>query len=331
MLFGKKKPKRLYYPTKSRWYRRPRKRRRVQTARRTLTHQLKSKISQFFKGSIILGILATTIIIAILYIGFSGHFAITKIDVARDNLHIDSAEITNQLNHFKGKNIFFFSRYNIQKTIKENYPEFSIIHIKKVLPHTLKIELETHEIVANIKAYYQLPEVENPPDETEGMRIEEVLRDAFILIENEEEEEENAPIEQKALLNRIGQAIFDQEEDLGLMTIVIENLTQPIEDREIVIPEHKMDFILESIQYFNNTMRMVVDRIKYLPVAREVHFVTEDDLIIWLSMEKDYKEQIDKLNVIYQAAELDKEDIDYIDLRIDEKLIYCPRRSQCGR
>jgi hypothetical protein len=124
---------------------------------------------------------------------------------------------------------------------------------------------------------------------------------------------------------------IDREEDLQLITFTIDGLSQPIEDREIVISEVSMDYILSSIKYFMNLMQMEVESVRYLPVAREVHLNNENDLALWLSTEKDYKEQIDKLHTIYKVAELEKEDLAYIDLRIKEKIIYCPSGAACDR
>jgi len=277
---------------------------------------------------------AVLVLIAIIvFVVFSGQFSLTKIEVVRDNLNVNAANIHNELNQYLKNNLLFLDRSEIIHYIQENYPEFEVVRVKKLLPHTLKVELNTYEIVANIKAYYQLPEVEPDPLKSLGSDYESIsdaLEEAFTLDEAPEPDKANI-IEQKALLNRVGQAIFDQDENLELMTLYIEGLTQPIQDREVVVEKEKLDIILDTVKYFNNTLQIPVEGIRYLPVAREVHLFTENGMVVWVSMERDYREQIDKLNTIYKVAELDKEDIDYIDLRISEKLIYCPRNTACSR
>jgi len=270
----------------------------------------------------------------LIFLLFSSRFSINKIEIARDNLHIDSSAVTDLLADYKGKSIFSFSKSKASQLIQETYPEFARIDVKKLLPNTIKIELETHEIVANIRVFYVLPKVETVPieEDKEMLEIAEALKTAFDLEAGTatEDKEEITPIEQKALLNRIGQAIFDQSEDLQLMTITIDGLSQPIEDREIIIPAVDMDYIVNSIKYFINLMQMEVISVRYLPVAREVHLKTAGNLVLWLSTAKDYKQQIDKLNTIYKVAELDKEDLAYIDLRVKEKIIYCPVGARCA-
>lgn len=334
MIFRKKRPKRLYYPTKSSWYRKPRRRPKVRSSRKIFSHSIRTHFTRLLKDFLLYVIIGVVFLGLLIFLLFSSRFAINKIEIARGDLHIDSSAVTNLLADYKGKSIFTFSKSKTSNLIQEAYPEFARIEVKKLLPNTIKVELETHEIVANIKAYYVLPKIEPElsEEDEEMLEITEALKTAFDLKAGTETEdkEEITPIEQKALLNRIGQAIFDREEDLQLMTITIDGLSQPIEDREIIIPETSMDYILNSIKYFTNLMGVEVTSIRYLPVAREVHLKTEGNLILWFSTEKDYKEQIDKLHTIYKVAELDKEDLAYIDLRVKEKIIYCPRGTRCA-
>ncbi|MBN2306510.1 FtsQ-type POTRA domain-containing protein [Candidatus Peregrinibacteria bacterium] len=336
MIFRRKRPKRLYYPTRSSWYRKPRKERlSVRTSRKIFSHNIRTHVTHFLKNFLLYIVIGVIFIGLLLFLFFSSRFTISKIEIARADLHIDSSVVSNMLAPYKGNSIFTFSKTKVSNQIKEAYPEFARVEIKKLLPNTIKVELETHEIVANIKAYYVLPKVEPELTEEEEKMLEitEALKTAFDL-EAEvktDEKEQVVPIEQKALLNRIGQAIFDREEDLQLMTITIDGLSQPLEDRAIVIPTPYMDIISNCIKYFTNVMQMEIKSIHYLPVAREIHLTTEGNLVLWLSIEKGYKEQIDKLHTIYKVAELDKEDLAYIDLRVKEKIIYCPRGAQCDR
>ena len=332
MFKRKKSPKRLYYPTKSRWYTQPRRRSRQKNTRNLSAGNIKTELTRFFKNAIYFTISGLILTVLILFLMFSSYFSITNIDVIRQDFHIDTALISNQLNGYVGENILFFQRSKIANTIKENFPEFASVQIKKVMPHTLKIDLKSHPVVANIRAYYVLPEVEIVESDEYVTEIEEALIDSFILDESEfDGSEETAPIEQKCLINEIGQAIFDKEEDLELMTIVLTGLSQPIEDREVIISNEKMNYILDSIKYFSNLFKMKIVGIEYIPIAREAHLKTDSGFYIWITTEKDYKKQIDKLNIIYETAELDGEDLAYIDLRVQEKVIYCPRRSNCNQ
>lgn len=350
MVFRKKKPKRLYYPVKSNWYNKPRKR----SASKRSNKAIKKGRNEFFqdlvKKSLYLLITGIAFGILLILLFISSYFSITDIEVVRENFNIDSAAIENELNPYIGRNILFFPKSKIYKTINTHFPEFADIEVRKVFPSSIKINLQSHPIAANLRAYYILPEPEEILEEDftelnkaieeltgtttdlEALGASKILSDDEIsqgIFDIEEEEDGPEPIEQKSLLNRIGQAIFDQEENLELMTVTVRQLTQPVEDREQVIPKENMDYMLESIQYFTNTIGLEILGVEYLPVAREIHLKTENNLVIWISIERDFKDQIDKLNIVYESVELNKEDLSYIDLRVGEKIIYCPRNARC--
>ena len=334
MIFKRKKPNRLYYPTRSSWYRKPRRRTRPKVSRTVRRSRFRAQLSQFARDYLLYILMAGALLGVVFFFIFSSRFSISKIEVARDDLHTDSSVILEQLSGYRGKSILVFSKKGAENKIKEAFPEFSEVRIRKVWPDTLTVEVVTHEIVANVRAYYILPEVETSgllEEDAVTLDFSEELEAVFDLGSEEEEEEGPEPVEQKALLNRVGQAIFDREEDIELMTVIVEGLTQPIEDRQIIIPKKSMDFTLDSIRYLQNELSLEVAGVKFLPVAREVHLRTAVGTYMWLSTEKDYRDQIDSLALIYHAAELDKEDLSYIDLRIREKIIYCPRRTSCDR
>ena len=348
-MFGrKKKTNRLYYPTKSRWMTRKRRKTTVKISRKKKTINFNKQIKEFFKNSFYLLVLGVIGLIVALFFVFSSYFAIKEIEVARDNFKIDTSSIENKLNKYIGENIIFFSKLKIIKSIKEEFPEFVYVKVSKSLPNKLKIHLENYEIVANLRAYHLPPKKEEPPqDFTElekavrgdssvhPLEDEEVVRRVFDLdlveAQKREEEENNQEIEQKCGINELGQAIFDQEENLELITIIIRELEGPIEDRGRVFTEDEMAYTMDAMQYFNNLFTMQVKGIKYFSIERELHFTLDTGMIIWLTTTKEYKQQIDKLNIIYEEAELNAEELMYIDLRVKEKVIYCPKKSRCAR
>lgn len=351
MFLRKKKPKRLYYPAKSKWYARPRRRPAVKRTSRRFKKGVRGFLKDLVKKSLYLVITGVIFGLLLTFLFFSSYFSVTNTEVIRENFNVDSAAIENKLNEFIGKNILFTPKSKIHKTIRTYFPEFAIIEVHKIFPSTLKIYLESHPIVANLRVYYVLPEPEKIVEEdfTElNKAIEELsgsdpnlttLESLSPLTDEEiadpifdiEEGDGPEPVEQRSLLNCIGQAIFDQEEDLELVAIIIRGLTQPIENREQVIPPEHMDYILETIQHFINMMGFDVLEVEYLSNAREIHLKTTNNLVIWISIERDFKDQINKLHTIYEPAELSKEDLSYIDLRVREKVIYCPQGSHCDQ
>lgn len=337
MFFKKKNTNRLYIPTKTRWYRRPKRDTSHLNTRKIFSHNIRTHLSRLVKDAFLYIVAGVVFIGLIVLIIFSSKFSINEIPISRDNLNIDSAAVSDLMKVYKGKSIFFFSKTEAHDLIQKKYPEFSEITIKKLLPDQIKVTLKNHDIVANMKASYVLPKVQKEPvrdltsDDKPSTSDNTESDPEKTASNNKDQVEEVSPVEQKALLNEIGQAIFSQDESLELMTITIKNLSQPIEDRQFAIPTNDMKYILDSIKYFTNMMNMEITAVTYLPIAREVHLTTEKNLTLWLGTDKDYKKQLDKFSTIYKVAELDKEDLAYADLRIDEKFIYCPRRAACDK
>jgi cell division septal protein FtsQ len=356
MFFWKRKPKRLYIPVKANWYTRPRRptpnkpRNVIVLKKRGVFGLLKDFAKRSAYGVAILA--SAAVLLGIL--SLSSYFSIKSIEVDRASFNIDTAKIENRLAPYVGKNLVFFQKSQIETTIRKLFPEFSDIQIQKVFPSKIKIKLVSYPMVANLRAYYVLPPPEEPVPQnyTElNKAIEELsssdptlsnaalsnpledktaTKDIFSLGDGDTENQP-AETEQKALINQIGQAIFDQQENLELMTFVVRGLTQPIQDREFVVPQDTMAYIQGAIQYFTNSMALEPLSVEYLSVANEVHLKTKNNLVVWLSIDRDYKEQIDKLKTIYEPAELNKENLAYIDLRIKDKVIYCPRNAKCDK
>lgn len=345
-MFRKKKSKRLYIPTKSKWYTRPRRRR--PTVRRS-TFSVAKTVRDFVDRFPYLLFFGAVFVVIFFIFALSSYFLIKDVEVVRKSFNVDSASIENELKDYIGQNIFFISRRSVYQTIHEQFPEFETIQVRKIFPDKLSVDLESYPMVANLKIYYSIPEkdiletndfdelnkaIEDLSDEDPDLALstnpldEPAVEGVFNL-----DGEANAPeiSEQKALLNQVGQAIFDQDENLELITIVIRGLLAPVEDRQQVISYDHMTYLNDMMQYFSSQMSLVVDSLEYLPIPREARIRTENNLVLWVSVDRPYEDQIDKLRTIYEPAELNKEDIAYIDLRIKEKVIYCPRGASCDK
>lgn len=352
MFLRKKKPKRLYYPVKSKWFTKPRRKPSVKRNNKLFKGGFKG-LKKSMKKSLQTVVVVAFFAVLILFLAFSSYFSIKNIEVVRENFSTDSTSIENELKPYIGKNIVFFSRNRIFTTLQNRFPEFESIQVEKVLPGTIRVKLESYPVVANLRTYYVLAPADEATEESftelskaieelsgseaalERIKVDsplssESITDSVFNLDGFEEKEPES-VEQKAILNQIGQALFDREENLELFTISIHGLTQPIADRDQVIPKEHMDFIFEAIQYFRNALKLEVMSLDYLPIAREIHLKTDNNLTIWISIDRDYKGQIDKMSTIYEPAELNKEDIAYIDLRIKEKIIYCPRTARCNK
>ena len=153
-MFNKKKPKRLYYPTKARWYTPPRRRSRKRPTQKVFVGAVRNRFSKYLKSSVYVSALVLLFLTLILFLFLSSRFAITNIEVARESFNIDSAAITAGLNEYIGKNILFLPSSRIRKNIQEAFPEFANVQVNKILPNKIQIRLATLRVRRVFSDFY---------------------------------------------------------------------------------------------------------------------------------------------------------------------------------
>jgi len=329
-MFRKKKSKRLYLPAKKKWYarQRPVKRKKFWVRGKKKTH-LKRQIN-LFKQRWFYWILGGVGLLGLLLIFFfSTYLKIAEINVVRYDFNVNSAAIQDVLKPYIGENILLFDRDLVIQTVKENFEEYAQVHVKKELPNTLRVELEAQPLLFNVRASYILPEINDQEANPEDEPLE---TDENNPPEQEIPEEPIEPTEQLAILNGAGQVLLTQEENLELPTMVVEQLTHPLENKEILISPERLQNLQAAIERFEKAFPdQRIERVQYFPDGREVHLEVKNGLTLWITFQKDPVEQVDKLYSIYEPAALDQEDLAYIDLRIAEKVIYCPQGARCDQ
>ena len=77
------------------------------------------------------------------------------IDVIREDLLTDSSLIRENLEEYFNKNIFFVSKKEVVERIHEKFPIVAGVKVERVFPNTLKLELLSYPIVANIKFHVE--------------------------------------------------------------------------------------------------------------------------------------------------------------------------------
>ena len=158
MFFRKKAPQRLYYPTKAKWYSRPRRKPAV-SARPGASSlaQLRKRAQTFLKRPFYIALAAAGVVGCLLLFLFSAYFSVAEIHIVREDPTVDSERVAERLNPYLGRNLIFFPQRKMQAALNEAFPEFSSIRLSRKLPRTLEVRLESHPLVANLKAYYTLP------------------------------------------------------------------------------------------------------------------------------------------------------------------------------
>ena len=206
------------------------------------------------------------------------------------NLELNSL-ITNFL--LNQKNLLLFDNTELSEQILEQNPKFKSVLIKKVFPHTIKIDLEEYPIAANI-----IDQITSP----DGLKVQK-----------------------KYMVNTNGMIIMENEEnpEMPYIKIVTE---KAFGLNDMPLNQEKLDYIIKLTNLFEEKFGIKVVEAEYLKKAREVHLRTEKDFTVWFDITKDMLPQIDKLKRALPKLDIYKTPLQYIDLRISgtnaEKVIF---------
>ncbi len=232
-------------------------------------------------------ILIITIIWIILFYN-SSFFKINKIEILREDprssINIAYLSIWN----IKWKNIFNIDKNKLKDKLKNYQNNINYINISKLYPHTIKIKIwsykEIYNTIINKKNYLLLTNWSVVP------------------------------------INKLNNK---------LLTININNnkIGNFIDYKQIVKKEKLNKIVYIENKLKKNLLTSKIIAIDFYPIQREVHIILKNKTRIIFDINQDIKwidSQIKKLLIFNkQYHNINKNDIVYIDLRVQYKLYYC--------
>ena len=101
-------------------------------------------------------------------------------------------------------------------------------------------------------------------------------------------------------------------------------------DYKVIFTKNQLKSILNILDQLKTKTTFVnIKKIVYYKKEAELHITNNDDSIIIFDLTKDISTQVEKLNIFYKKYQNDiKAWIYYVDLRINEKLIYCKNETK---
>ncbi len=249
-------------------------------------HPTLTKIKKIFT----LIAICTVIILTVYGIFFSGYFKIDETEIINKSFDQETlaTEIKESIKTTIGKNIFFTDTTELEQKIISTFPDLEKIKVEKNYPNKLAIEFFEYPLTANII-------------------------------------NQSNSIKKTYIINSIGYVIKEDFENPNLPYLTIKS-DEPINTENPVIEKNKLNYILETVKYFQDKFGMKISGIEYKPIARELHILTERNFYIWLDIQKPAEEQFKKLKKALVKLDIYKENLEYIDLRIaggsGNKIIY---------
>jgi hypothetical protein len=204
----------------------------------------------------------------------------------KDSVNIRHAKISRVLEYAKSYNLLIFSTDFLKKSLLLRFPELKDVEIKKEYPNTLYVKTTPDTVI--IKWVYKI-------------------------INNEQ-----------SYMGYLNSKSLFLEHGSNIVTTIYD--IQPREKKinyySILEDGDHISNILEAKSFLENIIQRKVVKINYLKDAQEVHFVDEKKVEYWCYLPIDLIVQINKLSKMLSVKNIIKKKVEYIDLRINNKVIY---------
>ncbi len=279
---------------------------------RRITSSLEKRLAKFVTPKVLM--LSIAVALGGILFGltfFSRLFLVQDINVARDVYYVSTERIQEVLSDSLGEHMFFLNTKELELRLLREYPFMKSVHVKKLFPHSLSVEMSSFEIVGLIGREEQ----ESPFLLSENGVV---LEDTRLLKEGED----------TAGILHIEVPTYSYDEPL---TPVVEPYVELIHGKRFVQEEH-MEAILEMFELLENNFSFSIAKAEYLPLEEEVHIHLQDgpQLLFWLA--EPIKTQVYKLKRIEeeQSVDLGSQNHVYVDLRIPDRVDVCDAGQGCA-
>lgn len=219
---------------------------------------------------------------------FSEYLIVNNIKFILDESDLQEAELNPYVTGILGQSIFNINQSKYKNELMQAFPQIEKAQIKKIFPKTIEVLVKTYPIKANIINKYD-------------------------------------NLEKKYLINQGGYLVSKDIENPNLPYIIIYS-DKEFELKQKMLSEDKLNKILSSFQNFQDFFNMRVFDITYLMREREIHLRTEKGFDVWIDLQQDITQQMKKLKKAIPHLNIAKESLEYIDLRIPNKIFYKRRK-----
>ena len=243
-------------------------------------NKIKTRKNTQIKRKIIIYLFLAAIISIFYLLFFSNIFKVQKIDNINNTIETKalSDKIKSELRYNLSKNLILLNSQKTAEQLIKKFPELETIEIQKKFPNTLAFIFDEFPLSANLIV-------------------------------------ESSNLKKTYILNSLGFIIKENYENPTLPFIKMQT-EEAINPDKKAIDKETLEYIISARQYFEEKFGMKVKEVIYKPIPRELHLLTERDFYIWLDIQQDYEEQLQKLKKASSEIDIYNEDIEYIDLRI---------------
>ncbi len=234
-------------------------------------------------------IIGVFLIVSTVYVMmFTHYFSLKTIDIIRLDENVNIDLANKSIDNFRFQPILLIKKEDLRRNLFSHQPNIKAIQIKKILPSNMKITVSSHENIFQFQ-------------------FEEKW---YIITKN------------GTLIPKLRDSSLGELEIVGLDNFWIIDYKKYFDENIIANISH----IVSAIQ--NDFSSLEFLWAKYFKKERELHISTNNGLILF-HLNQDPSVQIQKLNVFYKEyAQKIKHPFVYIDLRINERIMYCTTETE---
>lgn len=223
---------------------------------------------------------------------FSHYFSLKSVDIIRNDEFINIDLAYRSIENIRLKPMIFIKKSDIRNSIVSHQPNIKEIIIRKIYPSNIKITLTSYKELYNVNIDWKYYKI------TQN----------WVFIPSKEEEKTNL----------IKISWLDNFWIIDYKKVLNEDYINKIK---------QIEELIKARESFIN-----VKEIKYYKKEREAHFMDEKWTVYIFDLTKEANVQVEKLNIFYKEyLKKIKFWIVYVDLRVNERVIYCSteREFQC--
>ncbi len=239
-------------------------------------------LKNIFRWSVLAGLIFTGMAGFLLFAIFSPYYELKKISVVRNNETIPAEVVQNISSKFLGKNMFFLRKEEIKNLLREKFPEINKIEITDKWPSEIEINLELSPAKYTIF-------------DEKSANFASITASGIVISENSTD---------------------------GLPVIKVLQYDKPLKVHTRFVSADWLEKINLAEELLREEIKLPIREIRLLMKAREVHFVTNNDSVIWIDLEQSIPQQIKKLVLAEGKIKLYSKQFTHIDLRIPKQIFW---------
>ena len=238
----------------------------------------------------------------------SFQFQVKNVYIERNEstINVRSGSLLQIMEYVKKTNILVLKTDSLEEHFVKTFKELESVSIEKKYPDSLSITVVPLDIIAKWEYFHE--QIEKANEQTDKNNKTVFVKKTGYLNKN------NLFLEHSAM---------DENMHKNLLTIVDKQpRKKEISFYDIVSDGRYISQIVKGKENLELVISRKIVEINYYRDAQEVYFIDDKGVEYWLYLEEDLSVQIKKLKHMLDEKNILKWRLDYIDLRINGKVIY---------